>query len=238
MVSYVTAFLLQDCDRENTQKIESYMTRFKSLSDLPIQIIVFLDEQLDIPAQPNLHIIKTSLKDTQIYKEYYGLEPILPPKRSPAKDTATYMMIQNAKNEFMYRASTLDPFSTDHFIWIDFGITYILRQPATSLACLTAVSPSAGKVPKGNLFAGINAGSHNQLFDQICWRFAGGCYIMDKERAALMYDAYLAAIKEVKPAITWEVNMWAWLERNGRFDFDTYYGNHDDTMLTNLPHAS
>ena len=53
-----------------------------------------------------------------------------------------------------------------------------------------------------------------------------------------MYDAYLAAIKEVKPAITWEVNMWAWLERNGRFDFDTYYGNHDDTMLTNLPHAS
>lgn len=235
MVSYVTAFLLQERDRGNQAKIDSYLNRFKALSSLQINIIVFLDEQLDIEPQPNLHIIKTSLSDTQIWKEYAACqeEPVLPQIRSVEKDNADYMMIQNAKNEFIYLASKLDPFGSQHFVWIDFGILYVLKNPATSLVRLETLD--AGSLPKGNLFAHINAGSHDQLFQRICWRFAGGCFIMNKENAERMYNAYLTAIREVKPALTWEVNIWAWLERQGRFDFDTYYGNHDDSMLVNLP---
>jgi hypothetical protein len=139
------------------------------------------------------------------------------------------------KLNLLARTAASTEVETPYLAWIDFGILYVLREPATSLARLPLLAASPPALPKGNLFASINAGSHDQLFDRICWRFAGGFFLFDKDCIQHFYDAYCQALKEIRPALSWEVNVWAWMERNGRFNFDTYYGNHDDTMLVNIP---
>jgi hypothetical protein len=220
----VTAFLLQK-DDSTSSKILDYMNRFEYLKSLNIPTIVYLDQSLKMKESDNLKIIPISLKDTWIFKQSDSF--VIPKYRNQEKDTVEYMMIQNSKIEFMVDASVKNPFHTSHFIWIDFGISHVI-QNKNNFEKLKHWKPN-----KDFVIGAVLPNSHNELFNQICWRFAGGIFYGTRETLFEFYRFYQKIIQQNLPKLTWEVNIWALMEQLG-FPIDTYYCNHDDSILINL----
>jgi hypothetical protein len=73
--------------------------------------------------------------------------------------------------------------------------------------------------------------------DNICWRFCGTFFLGNKESILEMYNFYIEHyprfIKETNK-LTWEVNIWAWLEANTLWSPIWYSSDHNDRLITDL----
>jgi hypothetical protein len=234
-ITYVTAFILQTKDKDNSEKKEEYIKRFQYLLKLKINILLFLDRSVIIENLPdNISVINTDLSESIIYKEYSDIEIKLPEIRNEPKDTIDYMFIQNSKLEFIYKATQLNPFSSTHFAWIDFGISHVISEPEKTLSLLENLRPNNTQL----LFAAIHTPPANIPLNKICWRFAGGFFLVNADTAKDLFELYCKVIKEIKPQLSWEVNIWAYIENKYAYPFNVYYANHNDTIITNILKAN
>ena len=224
----VTSFILQKKDIGNTEKIKEYMNRFEYIQSLHIPTIVFLDKTLTLPTTEFIHVIPYSLEDTWIYKLYADTRPILTSLRNISKDTDEYMFIQNSKAKWVYTASILNPFDTDYFIWVDFGISHVISNKTNFNVLKTLKLSNTTDI----LLSAINHHTHDNLLNQICWRFAGGLFILRKTHAKLFYETCQTIIKQIYPHLTWEVNIWCFVEK--LIKVSVYYADHNDTLLLNI----
>ena len=75
------------------------------------------------------HIFKIALQDTYFYKDVERINSLMKSfvitNSNQDKDTALYIVLNNNKMDFMERAIASNPFQSSHFMWMDFGITYI-----------------------------------------------------------------------------------------------------------------
>lgn len=73
--------------------------------------------------------------------------------------------------------------------------------------------------------------------DNISWRFCGTFFLGDKESILEMYQFYIEHyprfIKETNK-LTWEINIWAWLEANTLWAPQWYSSDHNDRLITEL----
>jgi hypothetical protein len=138
------------------------------------------------------------------------------------------MKIMNAKTEWLYRASQENPFQTSWFVWIDFGIEHVMKHPVETLMRLQHI-----KVPCFPCIrtAGILKESEiKDPCDGIDWRFAGGFLMIHESLIQELNNRVCAKLLEIQPSITWEVNVWNMLEKDG-LDMGWFFGSHDDTII-------
>ena len=69
-----------------------------------------------------------NLEDTKTYKIITEYSPSLPAIRTEGHDTINFLILMNAKSEFVYNASLINPFNTEHFAWIDFNIFHVINN--------------------------------------------------------------------------------------------------------------
>lgn len=224
----VTSFVLQKRDMGNTEKIEDYLKRFQYIKALNIPTVLFLDRSLSIPETDTLKVIPFSIEDSWIYEIYKDKIPSLPAVRNHDKDTSEYMFIQNTKPEWIFRASQMNPFNTDYFVWVDFGVSHVIKNKDNFNILKTL------KLSHDICLSAITDTIHPLLLDRICWRFAGGVFYVSKSGAKQFYEISKAVIERVAPRLTWEVNIWALIEASTLLKFHFYYADHNDTLLTNL----
>ena len=74
------------------------------------------------------------------------------------------------------------------------------------------------------------------LYKNIAWYFAGGIFGGDinslNQFANLMKEKCIEIIT-TKNTIMWEVNIWYLIYNENKELFDSYYGNHDNTIIDN-----
>ena len=174
--------------------------------------------------------------------------PDIPIVTNIKKDTKNYMILMNAKSEFVYNATLSNPFNTTHFAWIDFGICHILDTLNTNLDTINTMLSNLYNVSKLNLkdnfllFPSCFSKDESRLrmhnIDKtINWRFCGGLFIGDKISIKDMHFRMLDKIPlfiQKTNVIVWEVNIWAWLEHSYDWNVDSYIADHNYTML-NIP---
>ena len=171
------------------------------------------------------------------------------------KDTINFISLMNTKFEFVYNASILNPFNTEYFAWIDFGICHIFKNTENTLLQLYTLSHT--QLKKNTTNTNTNVYNNNILLMPGCWnkaysdtqlqnihtsinwRFCGGFFLGDKYSILKMYNATLEAIPlfiKQYSTIVWEVNIWAWIEHNmnTHVKIDWYEADHNDTIL-NIP---
>jgi hypothetical protein len=222
MITYVTAFLLRPSSKHS---VEDYKAHFDRLVATEIPIVLFLDRQLTWTFPANVLVVPVSLEETWV-SQHVPESVVLPNVRS-STDTREYMMIQNSKTEFVFRASELNPWETEWFAWIDFGICHVFRETATTLERIrTLASPSAPCIRT----AGIWSGFHPDLVDRVCWRFAGGFFLLHQSRIQAFHEAVKSSILRILPRFAWEVNVWADVERQG-LDLGWFRADHNDTII-------
>lgn len=239
---FVTAFLDIYKDRSKQKNINTcfhFFNEFVTLN-IPIHLFVspsFLNTYPFFESLPDhIHITPIDLEDLDLYKEIQNVPYKTPPNKSEIKDTSNFMILMNAKIEFIKRSmdSSLYPDAT-HFAWIDFSLYYVFTDwKETSMRIQDlALCP----LQKGLLFPGIWAKGYLEqtLFQQINWRFCGGFFIGDKESLEKMNLVYKNHFKDTveKNGLTWETNVWHFFEIHYPTEWTPliYNANHNDSII-------
>lgn len=220
-LTLVTAFLRLPLAKHNE---ETYRAQFEKLSSLGVPMVLFLDRRYDWTFPDHIHVIPLSLEDTWV-ASVVPANPVLPLQRSPV-DTREYMMVMTAKTEFVADAARRNPFGTDWFAWVDFGIGHVFKDPVTTFGRLASL-----RLPRTPCIR--TAGIWTQLWvpqDQICWRFAGGFFLCHRSLAPVFDKAVRESILRRLPSFSWEVNTWADVEQTG-LDLGWFAADHNDSII-------
>jgi hypothetical protein len=224
-ITYVTSFIPTDNPKRS---LYEYRTRFDQLAATGLPFIVFLDISLRWTFPDNVMVFFVDgLKDTWIHK-HLPTEVILPSIRGH-NDTISYLKVQNTKLHFLRDAAQMNPFQTEWFAWIDFGITHVFRNPEETLNRLCHLSPPENP---GMRTAGIWQRFLTYYQDRTCWRFAGGFLLTHVSKIPELCSTFERILLRELPSLKWEVNYWALMESEG-VDFGWFQANHDDTIIPN-----
>ena len=137
--TFVTAFMtIYDRPYQN-KDMNWRFTHFRKLCDTGIPIAAFCSRDCEeyfrteiLTKYENVRLISAmDLTETWTYQTYKKVndetEVELPNTRTVEKDTAEYLILMNAKTEYVTKAIEVNPFQSTHFAWIDFRIFYILK---------------------------------------------------------------------------------------------------------------
>lgn len=225
------------------QTFQDYKERGQRLINLPIPKIIFIDTKYITQFQSNAHteLIPITLEEMEIY-EYYkqvlsgGINIVSP---NPIKDTALFHIIQIAKTEFIKKAIATNRFNNNNiYAWIDFGISKIFQSDSEFLETLRAISTKLDNIQNNTVkIPGcwrLNLADTNSDFARVNWYFCGGFFIGYKDKLLEFEKGVkdeLKSILENEKILTFEVNIWFRMWRNGFSGMDWYSGNHDKTMF-------
>ena len=240
-LTFVSAFIDIYEDRSNVKTIQTCIEHFRRLVSSGISIHVFLNESFYttyksiLPHSPNIYFELINYTDLQTYKDLEGLTYNLPAIRAPHKDTDKFMIIMNAKIDFIYRAMNTNVFGTSHFAWIDFSIGHVLKNWNSSCKYLQLLSSSALQ-DKCLIFPGCwsKRSYESELFLKINWRFCGGFFIGDRISLMEMYTLYRQHFRNMvmfHGILPWETNVWHYLELNYDWAPHWFSSNHDDSII-------
>jgi hypothetical protein len=144
----------------------------------------------------------------------------LPENRNPIKDSKEFMILINAKPEFLRRVRDATNGSATHYIWIDAGIQKILHiHPSDVITRFVARTARLSSRAAMILLPGLHPIQQSPtLIDigrEVLWRFCGGILIVPSELVELFATETLRCAQELKRVtgkLTWEGNLWAHIE--------------------------
>ena len=149
----------------------------------------------------------------------------------PEKDTKEYMYLMCNKTEWMRRAIAEDPYSSENFVWLDFGIYHMIRNEDVFNESIYKISCKS--YDKIRIAGGEKSdGESSRLVN---WFFLGSIFGGDKSTLLLfcnmMKDLCIEIVQD-ENRIYWEVNVWYLIYRDFPEWFSIYRANHDETILS------
>jgi hypothetical protein len=183
----------------------------------------------------NVTPVLKELSDMQTYKLMVPVEG-LPTVRTRMKDTREYMILMNAKVEFLALASEV--VAAEYYVWLDAGVSKIVSSPDVFIPfreSLDRYSSDCIRVP--GVWGKRLRFDIQRFVSGIYWRFCGGQIIVPRDKVSLFLETSLEAIQCLITAtntLTWEINVWAFMEvRMPDFGilFEWIPGDHNDTMF-------
>lgn len=222
MITFVTALINLQEDRPNEKTIDTYISLLETLQSTGIRIHLFTSPDL---AQ-SLHVKNGIVESIRLSDlDTYASSPNgLPEHRNPNKDTRNYLILMNSKLELVKRAIESGHHSSSHYAWIDVGISHILKTPQETIQAL-----QSKQIRKECLYIPGCLHHSFQGFDAICWRFCGGFFLGDASSILSFYSTFSREYPHL-PKLSWEVNVWAYLESKG-LHIDWFSADHNDSML-------
>lgn len=197
---------------------------------------------------PNVHIVQVlDIAETWTFQQIPD-DIALPVMRNVTKDTRAYLALMHAKAEFVAHVAKYEDQAT-HVCWVDFNLFHIFpdihaaqdrlrhlaavrtwRCPLAAFpGCWPSLADKHGDTP---LVAGTAV--HHDLLDKPYWRFCGGVFLVDRGGAQTLgeiYRTHFPRFLSVYRTLVWEVNFWAWLEREGVWSASWYAADHDLSIL-------
>jgi len=176
---------------------------------------------------------------TPIFREFYELETVkmlnkynkLPKVRNEWKDTKEYMLLMNSKTECVQLAK--DKVEADHYIWIDAGISKIFKNPIEKFE---SILETTSKPLNDTQILISGCWPHKEtnfakLVERIHWRFCGGFFVVPANLVEPFFLAVLNGCKEIGETteyLTWEVNIWSFIEATLPIQWEK--GDHNDSI--------
>ena len=216
------------------KSIEEFIADFNPFLKSTLPIVVFTDQKsLEIDSL-NVTIVYTPSKDLIAFTQE---NPTLPEHRNTTKDTLEFLQLMNAKPEFLHRAAGLR--KAAQYVWFDFGILKISKHHDTFITRLGRVAEAVDLHPGKIIIPGCISRDRinfTHLFSFPIWRFCGGIVIVPGVLVDTFHRYQEEQLKKCFSlnAITWEVNLWATIEKENPELFHWYTADHNDTIV-NFP---
>ena len=239
VTTFVTAFYVVKDYNNPGKSTEGYFNHFKKLVATGIPLSVYISpeytDQLELIAKEHLNVKISKvidIKDTLTYKISNVPNIRLPENRNLLKDTFEYMVCQNSKIECIADTIEKNPFNTEQFAWIDFGIFHVIKDVEKSSNMLRKIA-NTHLVKDTLLFPGCWFGNYDYITN-INWCFCGGFGIGYKGKFIDMwnrYQTYLPKFIQKYNLMTWEVNIWTSMMTETDWIVERYVGDHNDKIL-------
>ena len=231
----IVSSLLIQRDSTTSHPVELYISRFRVLCDtlnkLSIHVTLFLDKKIDLPYEfPNLKINKISIDDLDSFNRMKNADiKKVMDAGNPGKNTLDYHIINNGKINLVNKVIEESP-NFDRYAWVDCGIIHMMQKPEETISNLS-------NIYKTNTGVTI-PGCHRNKSDYINypnWRFCGSFFTGDVKSLKEMEKLSKQTIDSIMPTATWEVNIWAHMEKNLGWNPNWYPADHNDSILR-FPH--
>jgi hypothetical protein len=240
-ITIVSGFLSNANSREFHNNGE-YIRNGKLMLKSTTPKIVFLDEEMfsqineDDYNPENTRIVLYG-RDQMYYMKYVDKIEHIPITDNPSKNTKLFLLTMWNKTEFVKEAIQLNPFNTEHYLWIDFGIRYICKE-STDYEFVEKLNNLRQPVINHRVRLGgiwnINNIYVPDLINYPLWYFSGG--VFGGSRSALLFFS-----EEMRKASdefvtkchgsTWEINIWYMIYKVIPELFDIYPSSHDETLI-------
>jgi hypothetical protein len=241
---FVTTLLDLREDRSRGRPLETRVRHFKQLASSGIPIVLFLSrsyESYDLSAFPNVRVEWFEFEDLPLWKRLKDNTFTLPPRRTPDHDTPHFMILMNSKVDLIRVAMDLVP--STHYAWIDFNVAHVVKTGlGPFLNRLQLLANSRLRTPAlffpgcGPWYKGAEKGNE---FTKIMWRLCGGFFIGDRDSLiqfqTLLWEKGVPLFLE--RGLTWEVNLWAYLENTETTSLPIWYEGSHDATLVHVPSA-
>lgn len=226
-MTLVTSLILQR-NGQMTHTLDKYLNNFRYISNLGIDTIFFLDKKVERPdwLGKNIKIIDICIEELETFSLLKEAKEVTQGKNisfNPQKNTLDYMIIQNSKPELLFKSLSLT--HNGRLFWLDSGVTHIMKTPEITLKKIHQIN----YLEDGLIIPGC--WEKNDRLDDINWRFCGGFLKAERDIIKDFYEESKIAINKILPKATWEVNVWAWMEKNMDFPFKWYQADHNDTFF-------
>ncbi len=185
----------------------------------------------------NIHIRDCDLATLTASQIIRKANPKEPSCQNPLKDRFGFLHLINCKVEFVGMAAQQNPFNTTHFAWVDLCVEKMFRNPQSLETLRTSlISPPDSPVL---LIPGCWSPGNPLDPNRVHWRFAGTVFLADRDSAlsfSRIHQSNLARYLQKFGVISWEVNYWAWLEREKLMpaSFRWKWTDHDDSMASSM----
>jgi len=233
---FVTALLDLREDRSKDRSVEVRVRHFRTLATSGIPLVLFLSRSYaayDLSAFPTVRVEWLEYEDLPLFKSLLDRPVRMPPRRTDYHDTQAFLILMNSKVDLVLKAASL--VSASHYAWIDFNVVHVVKTGlGPFLNRLQMLANSRLRSPLLMLPGCWDKGvGRESEFDAILWRFCGGFFIGDRASlegfGALLQEKGVPAIRE--RGLTWEVNLWAYLENAEGFAPTWYKADHDASLV-------
>lgn len=219
MLTYVTAF------HPLRQSAYSYFMSFQPLAESGVPILLFTDAPLTLP-YPNVRVIRAPFDRSSLPKD-----AILPTNRGEKKDTVAFLWLMLLK--LYYVKEALKYTDSSYIAWIDFRVFHVVRDTKKVQDKLVSLVHHPFTNTKILAPGCWSPNPSFDIFNAICWRFCGGFFLGPREILEAAYEKQMELVEKHLPRLTWEVNYWTLMEEF----FEWYSGDHNDSLLMNVPHT-
>ena len=248
--TFISAFMTIYETPYQNKDLEWRFRHFKTLCETGIPLACFCSRDVEayfrreiLGIYQNVVLVDVlDLSETWTYQTYQRVanevgELDLPNSRNPEKDTKEYLLLMNAKTEYMVRAIEKNPFESTHFAWIDFNIFHILQGSPEKAAYWLDTLSRRQLPPYFLTLPGCwskDLVNEQFLMNDICWRFCGGFFLGSHQRIFEFHREYTTHFENFlreHRKLVWEVNFWAYVELKFGLSVVWYAGDHDIRIL-------
>ena len=183
----------------------------------------------------NIKFVFMERSDIYLYEQIDNITNFSVQSTNPHKDIIDYMFVQCNKTEWVKQAIELNPFNTDQFIWVDFGIYHMINNDNFNDSIYKMTQQNFQNVRIATSWD-FNAYYHNNYYTQIMWYFAGSVFGGDKNKLLLFADLMKKNCLDIidkQKTLMWEVNIWYFIYNTNKDLFDTYHCIHNNTIIDN-----
>jgi hypothetical protein len=238
MTTIVTAFLT-NINKNINRTFEKYIEYGTKLINIPQQKIIYIEKEVYNKYYKDINDINTTFrfiekKDIYLYEYYDQITNFNLISNLHEKDSIEYIFVQCNKTEWIKNAINENPYNSEQFIWIDFGIYHVINNDELFIKYINHICKS--KYDNIRIAHGYFNGNEDFIYRQIIWFFLGGIFGGHKDKlllfADLMKDKCLSIIKNEK-TICWEINIWYLIYKEHSELFSIYSANHNISILEN-----
>jgi len=245
-VTLVTAMLkiydIEYSDKWNCKCLEERLNHFVGLVETGLPLVIYVSEVYKGAVEERcrgydqVRLVVTELVDTWTYKEVAKWKEVIPVHRNVGKDTFEFLTLMSAKAEFMARAVDSNPFGSDTFAWVDFNIFHVLFNGFTSQEVLKGLRSARLKPEHSFVVPGCWDKGRGLDRNSIHWRFCGGFFLATAAGVKEFFALHEKHLGSAFGGLTWEVNFWAWLEKEAGWRPSWFRADHDSTLIE-IPEA-
>jgi len=226
---------------ERNRKIESYVDFSKQfLLMLPFPMIIFIDDNqyvyneiFNFRKQLNLldktYIYVQDFKHTYFYKHLSRLEELqkIYYIRNGELDheTPLYVILNNNKFDCIDKATQYNPFASDHFIWMDFGINHVAQSTHTIFEWINKVPD---KIKQLCINPYIENVDNKQMFQLIYHHIAGGLFTGSKKNMQKYSELFKQKTEQIYSEDWYQIDeaVMTMVQRENPHLFDLFYGDY------------
>lgn len=235
--TFVTAFYLVKDYNNPGKSVEKYFEHFDILAKTGIPIAIYINPQFEerVKKYGNVKVLELlDVKDTWTYQQVDVNNIGIAANRNPLKDSMEYMITINSKIECVHKTIQANPFNTEQFAWIDFGIFHVIKDIDKSYLMLQNIANN-NFVQEGVIIPGCwQLSQKYDYVNQINWTFCGGFFLGHKDQLINMWQQYQKFFPQFLKqynTMVWEVNIWSAMVHENNWRPLWYKADHNDSII-------